>query len=320
MRVLVAGAAGALGSRVVRRLVAGGHEVVGLTRTGTHAAKIAQFGARVIVGDALIASVVDAAVASASPEAVVHALTAIPKRGPLRASDLKPTNELRIKATRHLLDAAVAHRVQRLVVESMVFVYGFGDLGPDPLTEASAVPVQTPPKPWLRAAIDALVEEERQVLEAARLGRIDGIVLRFGSFYGPGAGIEMMIGMLRKRVLLLPKNPIGMGIPWIHIRDAASAVVAALCHGGSGEIYNIVDDEPARFSDLVHHLARVIHAPPPRSVATWVVQVLAPFAVEALSNTTMRVSNVKAKRDLAWTPLFSSYVEGIADLAAGRPE
>src|SRR5438128_11015947 len=136
MRVFVAGAAGALGSHVVRHLSRDGHEVVGFTRTPAHAEMIIQSGgAEAIIGDALDPCSVRAALEKTKPEAVIHALTAIPKRGPWRASDLKRTNELRRTGTRHVLDAAIAVGTRRIVVESMVFIYGFGDLGPNLLAE-----------------------------------------------------------------------------------------------------------------------------------------------------------------------------------------
>ena len=124
---------------------------------------------------------------STKPDAVVHALTAIPRRGPWRVSDLNRTNELRIAGTQHLLDAAIAFGVRRIVVESMVFIYGYGDLGPDRLTEQNSV-AQSVPKPWLRPSIDALIDMERQVLDANRQGNIEGFLLRFGGFYGQRAG------------------------------------------------------------------------------------------------------------------------------------
>jgi 2-alkyl-3-oxoalkanoate reductase len=176
MRVFVAGAGGALGAQVVRHLVADRHEVIGFTRSAAHAEVVQQLGtSRSITGDALNPSSIRTALESSRPEAVVHALTAIPKRGPWRASDLKQTNELRVRGTKHLLDATIAVGVRRLIVESMVFVYGYGDLGPDWLNEETGA--KNVPKGWLRSSIDALVDMETQVIDASRKGSIEGIVL-----------------------------------------------------------------------------------------------------------------------------------------------
>jgi nucleoside-diphosphate-sugar epimerase len=133
-----------------------------------------------VIGDALNAEGMVAAVASLAPDAVIHALTAIPRHGPLRASDLRPTDRLRIEGTRNLIGAAIAAQARRVVAQSMVFVYDYGDLGPDQLTE-DRLPAETAPEKWLLPSICALADEEEQVLEASRSGRIEGVVLRFGA-------------------------------------------------------------------------------------------------------------------------------------------
>jgi nucleoside-diphosphate-sugar epimerase len=195
-----------------------------------------------VIASALDAQSLHDAVAAAQPDAIVHALTAIPARGPMWASDLNATNELRITGTRNLLSAAIHTGTRRCVAESMVFIYGFGDLGDGLLTEADAVR-QTCPKPWLRPVLDALASEEDQVLNAIRYGRIEGICLRFGGFYGPGAVTDRMAQLLRRRMLPIPKSPTSRGVPWIHIEDAAAAVVVALTRANPGETYNITDDQ-----------------------------------------------------------------------------
>ncbi len=313
MKVFVAGAAGALGSHVVRRLSRDGHEVVGFTRTPAHAEIVTQSGgAQAIIGDALDPFSVRSALEKTKPEAVIHALTAIPKRGPWRASDLKPTNELRRRGTRNVLDAAIAVATRRIVVESMVFIYGYGDLGAGWLNEETC-PARSVQQTWLRPSIDALVDEESQVLGATRDGKIQGVVLRFGGFYGPNAGTEIMTRLVRRRWLPVATNAANSAIPLIHIEDAGSAVVAALYRGRSGEVYNIVDDEPARFADVVRYLASTMGAPPPRTVPRWFVQLVTPFAVAAMLDTRLRVSNAKAKQELQWTTRFPNYRAGIAE-------
>lgn len=317
MRVFIAGASGALGVPVVRRLVAEGHEVTGLSRSRVRTAAIEAMGARTVVADALDAPAVRAAVMSARPDVVVHALTAIPVRGPLRAADLEATNALRISGTRHLLAAAIAAGARRFVVESMVFIYGFGDLGDAALTE-EAPPAGRVPKPWLQATIDALVSEEAQVFDATRSGRIDGVSIRFGGFYGPGAGMETMIHLLRRRALPVVRCARGRAVPWIHISDAAAAVVAACRLGLAGTAYNIADDEAAPAHHFIQHLAQVVGAPRPWSIPASVMRLIVPFAAAAWLDTTLRVSNAKAKRELGWTPRFPTYRDGIAQLKLQR--
>jgi len=315
MRVFVAGAGGALGTQVVRHLVADRHEVIGFTRSAANAQVVQQLGAsRSITGDALNPSSIRAALGSTRPEAFVHALTAIPKRGPWRASDLEQTNKLRITATKHLLDAAVAVGARRLVVESMIFIYGYGDMGPDWLDEETGA-VKNVPKGWLRSSIDALVDMETQVMNASRKGSIEGIVLRFGGFYGPGAGTEITARLLRRRWLPVVKDSVDSVIPLIHIEDAATATVVALCHGRAGEVYNIVDDEAASIAAVIRHLAATIGAPQPRTVPRWFVRAVAPFAAASWLGTKMRVSNAKAKRELQWKPRFPNYRAGIAEFS-----
>jgi 2-alkyl-3-oxoalkanoate reductase len=315
MRVFVAGAGGALGTHLVRHLVADGNEVIGFTRSVAHAELVQQLGAsRSISGDALNPSSIRAALESTRPEAVVHALTAIPKRGPWCASDLEPTNELRIRGTKHLLDASIAVGVRRVIVESMVFFCGYGDLGQDWLNEETSE-AKSVPKGWLRPSIDALVDMETQVMDASRKGGIEGIVLRFGGFYGPRAGIEITLRLLRRRRLPVLKNGDDFVIPLIHIDDAAAAVVAALHAGKPGEVYNIVDDEPVSFSRIVRDLASAIGAPQPRAVPKWFVQMIAPYAAAAWLGTKMRVSNAKAKRGLQWKPRYPNYRSGIAEFS-----
>ena len=171
------------------------------------------------------------------------------------------------------------------------------------------------PKGWLRSSIDALVDMETQVMDASRKGSIEGIVLRFGGFYGPRAGTEITARLLRRRWMPVVKDSDDSVIPLIHIEDAAIATVAALCCGRAGEVYNIVDDEPASFAAVVRHLAARIGAPQPRTVPRWFLRLIAPYAAASWLGTNMRVSNAKAKRELQWKPRFSNYRAGIAELS-----
>jgi len=134
---------------------------------------------------------------------VVHALTAIPKRGPLRAGDLDPTNRLRRAGTANLLAAATLAGARRFVAESMVFVYGFGDHGERPLAE-DGTGCSDDATPWLAEAVASVRDLEAQVLAATARGEVDGVLLRFGFFYGVGAGTDLMARLLRRRLLPVP--------------------------------------------------------------------------------------------------------------------
>jgi nucleoside-diphosphate-sugar epimerase len=314
MRVFVAGATGALGVPVVRRLVDDGHTVIGLARTRKRTAKIESLGAHAVVANALDSDELRNAMIAARPEVVVHALTAIPPRGPLRSADLNATNVLRMTGTKNLLAAAIAAGACRIVAESMVFVYGFGDHGDAALTEDTPV-ARYLPKARLGESVNALISEEAQILEATRTGRTEGVVLRFGGFYGPDAGTETMIQMLRRRVLPISKQARSRGVPWIHVSDAAAAVVAALSRHKPGQVYNVADDEAVSAGELIAYLADSFHAPRPWSIPVWVTRLTAPFAAAAWLDTTLRVSNAKAKRELGWVPQFPTFRDGIADMA-----
>jgi nucleoside-diphosphate-sugar epimerase len=308
VRVFVAGATGALGVPLVRLLVARGDDVLGLTRSKARAHLIRHLGATPVVADALAADTLRAALAEHRPDAVVHALTALPKRGPLRVSELGATDRVRIEGTANLLEAAVAAGVRRLVAESVVLVYG--DTGDTTVDETTA---WRPPHPALRPSMDAVRSLEEQVLGASRAGRLEGIVLRYGIFYGRGvASTDFMIRMMRRRLLPL----FGGGrsvVSWIHVDDAAAATVAALERGRPGEVYNVVDDEPATVGNHMIELARVVGAPPPFSVPVWVARLMGPMSA-TLATIRQRVSNEKAKRELGWTPAYPTIRQGLSTL------
>jgi nucleoside-diphosphate-sugar epimerase len=305
VRVLVAGGTGALGVPVVRQLLTQGHEVIGLSRSTARQEPIRRLGAQVVAADALD----PIALQASAPEAVIHALTAVPAHGPLRPADFVRTNALRDVGTRNLLAAASAAGAQRFIAESMIFLYGFGDLGPAPLSEAQPV-AQATPHPWLLPSIQALASEERQIIAVSQSGQLDGVLLRFGGFYGPGAGTEMLVRLLKRRLLPLPRGARSLNC-WIHVEDAAAAMVAALTRGRAGEAYNIVDDEPVSFGDFLRYLARAVDAPAPWLAPRWLMHWVTPFLAASWMGTTMRVSNQKAKRELGWAPQFPTYREGL---------
>ena len=312
MKVLVAGAAGDLGTKTSELLFSGGHEVWALTRSEERAAELLKKGLKPVIGDLLDAASTAAAVAEASPDAIVQVPIALPQRGPLRPRDMKTTNHLRVVGTKHLVDAAIAAGVRRLVVESIVAIYGYGDVDGGKLDEDSPTETEAPFRA-VQPALDAIHTLESLVLDATRAGRIEGIVARLGFYYGGDVGsTQFMATLLRKRAMPVTKTRGAM--PWIEINDAAAGVVAALEHGRPGEIYNIVGDESAGLTDLGHELAKQLGTRPPRELPSWVIRMGGRYAA-LMGVTRLHVSNEKAKRELGWKPQFPTIREGIAHAA-----
>jgi nucleoside-diphosphate-sugar epimerase len=234
VRVFVAGATGAIGRPLVAQLVAAGHSTVGTTRSLDRAATIRAAGAEAVVCDALDAPAVTAAVAEAAPDVIVHELTSLPHRfEPRRATLYETTNRLRIEGTRNLVAAAAGRRI---VCQSVAFAYrpaGDAVVDEDTLLFTDAL------EPF-GAGTRAIVEMERMVLAA------DGLVLRYGWFYGPGtfhgAGGSIEHDVRKRRFPIVGDG--GGRWSFVHVDDAAAATVAAIERGAPG-VYNVVDDEPA---------------------------------------------------------------------------
>ena len=300
MRVFVAGGSGAIGVPLVRALVEAGHQVTALTRSPGKEQALRALGATAATADALDAAALGAVVEAARPTHVIHQLTALPKGGGVRrARDLAPTNRLRIEGTRHLLDAAVAAGATRFVVGSFAPMQG---IGPDAPAD-------------FRAGVEAVDSMESQVLEASRSGSIEGIVLRYGLFYGPGnPATEMMIALIRRRMLPVVRGDRSL-LPWIHIADAVSATVAALGSGEAGSAYDIVDDRPVSMTEMVRAMADYAAAPPPLTVPAWLPRLLAPYVAE-ISSLRLPLSNTKARAELGWRPAFPTCRDGLAEMVA----
>jgi nucleoside-diphosphate-sugar epimerase len=304
MRVFVAGASGALGRPLVRQLVAAGHAVTGMTRREERAGEIRAAGATAVVCDVFDAEALRAAVAAAAPEAVVHALTAIPERIDWKADPLAATNRVRIEGTRHLIDAAVAAGARRIVAESVAFLYaprGEWVKGEDAELFVGG------PEPF-GAAVDALLDLERQVLQAECM---EGVVLRFGNFYGPGTAFAADGSQgeeaRRRRLPIVGK---GTGtFSFIHVEDAAAATVAALESEAAG-IFNVVDDEPAPMREWVPVYAEALGAKAPRHVPAWLARLLVGRGVARNAVELRGASNAKAKRELDWQPRYASWRQG----------
>lgn len=308
MKVFVAGASGAIGRPLVRQLVEAGHAVTGMTRSEDRAGEIRAAGAGAVVCDALDGAALEAAVRHAEPEAVVHLLTALPSRIDYKADDpLGPTNRIRREGTRNLLSAASAAGAGRIVAESFAPLYEWE--GGWVKSEEDGLFLAAPP-PFGEAA-DALVELERQVLEAER---IDGVVLRFGWLYGPGTFFDQHGSQteeaLKRRLPIVGK---GNGTySFVHVEDAASAVLAAIERGASG-IYNVSDDEPAAMRDWVPVFAEAVGAKRPRRVPVWLARLVAGAGAAAMATSVRGASNAKIKRELGWQPRYPSWRQGFRE-------
>jgi 2-alkyl-3-oxoalkanoate reductase len=316
MKVFVAGATGALGKELVPQLVARGHEVVGMTRTASKQDGLRALGARPVVADALDPDAVAQAVASAEPEVIVHQLTAL--SGKLSARDMRHpersfaatmTNRLRTEATDHLLAAGRAAGARRFVAQSFA-AFRFARTGGPVQTEAD--PLDPNPPAALRAPLVGILHLERAV---TTIEWGEGLVLRYGGFYGPGTAISLapdavMAAPIRKRRFPIVGD--GGGV-WshVHIEDAAAATAAAVEHGKPG-IYNIVDDEPAPVREWLPVLASALDAKPPRRVPRWLARLAAGEMATLMMTEVRGASNQKAKRELGWKPAYASWRQGFA--------
>jgi nucleoside-diphosphate-sugar epimerase len=302
MRVFVAGAAGAIGRRLVPRLVARGHQVTATTRGRHKVDQVRALGAEPVVVDGLDAVAVGEAVALAEPDAIVHQMTALAGKPNLRRFDrwFATTNELRTAGTEHLLAAAQAAGVRRFVAQSYT---GWTNIRDGGRVKTEADPLDPDPAKAQVESMAAITFLERVVSEAP----LEGTVLRYGNFYGPGA-TEPLVELIRKRQLPIIGD--GGGVwSWIHLDDAAAATVAAVEHGGRG-VYNIVDDEPAEVSVWLPYLAEVVGARPPLRVPVWLGRLAAGEVAVRWMTQGRGSSNEKAKRELDWRPAWTTWRDG----------
>jgi nucleoside-diphosphate-sugar epimerase len=312
MRIFVAGATGAVGRALVPALVAAGHSVTGLTRSPEKAGAIRRAGAEPVVADGLNARAVRAAVISVRPDVIIDEMTDLATVTDLRHFDraFANTNRLRTEGTDHLLAAAHEADVKRFIAQSFCG-WSFSRESDAVKTETDALDPEPPRE--LARTLDALRYLEQIVTKSIHL---EGIVLRYGSFYGPDTGMfsRAMIEELRHRRVPLIGNGAGRW-SFVHVEDAASAAVAAIEHGKPGQIYNIVDDEPAPVSEWLPALAGILGAKPPFHIPAWVGRLLAGEHMVSMMTQVRAGSNVKAKQELGWQPAHPSWRQGFAEAA-----
>ena len=308
MRVFVAGATGAIGKQLVPNLIAAGHEVHGMTRSESKQAMLQELGAVPVVADALDPDQVAEAVGRARPDVIVHQLTAIGELLDMRHFDraFALTNRLRTEGTDHLLSAGQAVGVRRFVAQSYFGAYARTG-GP---VKSEEDPFDPSPAREMRETLAAIRHLETAVLDA---DWTEGIVLRYGGFYGPGTSLArgaQQVELVRRR-----KFPVvgdGGGVwSFIHVGDAAEATAAAVERGSRG-VYNIVDDDPAPVAEWLPALAQELGAKKPMRVPRFIGRLFAGEAGVVMMTELRGASNAKAKRELGWSPAHPSWRQGFA--------
>jgi nucleoside-diphosphate-sugar epimerase len=294
-----AGATSVPGLPLLRELNARGHEVVGLTRQSSKTPQIEAAGAKPVVADVFDAAEIDSVVADISPEVVVSLLTTLPKWGPKRPKDFEPARELWGRGAPNPVRAAQRAGVQRVVAESVIFAYRYGPSGPPLMDEIDPYP--GPPPPGGAAMLAALRGMEQTVLTSGANSGTEGIVLRYGIFYGPGVRHDELFARLAKWWAFPAMTGTGI-VSWVHIDDVAKATADAVDRGRGGQIYNIVDDRPQSFGDYARELSAKLHRPRPLPLPRRLVGLVASYPATAFGATWLPLSNAKAKAELGWTP------------------
>jgi nucleoside-diphosphate-sugar epimerase len=307
MRVFVAGASGAIGRPLVRKLVAAGHQVTGTTRTPEKAELLRTAGAEPVVVDAFDSAALHGAVVAARPDVVMNQLTSLSEPlNPRRYGKwLETTNRLRAEGTAVLIDAAREAGAQRVIAQSVSFLTA--PQGPPVVDESAPL--------WLDVGgdVQAGVEANRTMEEA--VVRAGGVILRYGFFYGPGTSYardgQAADEVRRRRIPVVGK---GGGLSsFIHIDDAADATVLALDHGEPG-VYNVVDDAPVAQREWVTEMARLLGAKRPRRVPAWLAALATSRTVATFATDMRGASNAKAKRELGWQPAHPDWRAGFAEV------
>jgi len=310
MKIFVTGGTGAIGKFLLPQLLDKGHEVVALTRSPDKAVLIEQVGANAVIADPLDKQQLTAAVRRAEPEVIIHQLSALKDAGNFRKFDQEYalTNRFRTEVTDTLLAAARTIGTRRFIAQSYCG-WPYAKKGGPIKTEEDPLDPK-PPQNFTKtlAAIKYLEEKMRSV------SFLDGVALRYGSFYGPGNAIGKggtVWKMVRKRRLPIVGG--GGGIwSFIHISDAAGATVAAVTNGPPG-IYNIVDDEPAPVSKWLPALAKAIGAKPPYRIPHWLGELTIGKEGVSMMTSIRGGSNAKAKQELHWTPIYPTWRIGFVD-------
>jgi len=309
MRVFVAGATGVIGQYLVPGLITVGHEVTASTRSPLKASQLKRQGATPVIVDGLDREAVLKAVAAAQPEVIIHQMTALTSMKSFRNLDQQfaVTNELRSTGTDYLLEAAQMAGTRRFIAQSFI---GWNNARSGSAVKTEQDPLDPHPLPGTTKTLAAVKYLEETVPTAVP----EGLVLRYGIFYGHGAS-DLMLEVVRKRQL--PVIGGGTGIwSFTEVTDGAAATVAAVSHGAPG-LYNVVDDEPAPVAQWVPYLAACLDAKPPMRAPAWLGRLLGGEMIVSWMMEGRGASNDKAKRELGWTPKYPSWRDGFPVWAEG---
>jgi nucleoside-diphosphate-sugar epimerase len=314
MRIFIAGGGGVVGSRLIGRLVAQGHQVTAGTATNSSHERLRKLGANVLLFNGLDQDAVHRAVAAASPDIVVNQMSALPARLNPRKIEvqLSATNRLRSVGGRNLARAVMDQGVKRFVSQSVAFAY-------DP--DGDGFKTETSPLYSNAPGGFSTVVAAIQQLEGAVLGipNVEAVVLRYGYLYGPGTHFDVHSGSIAEsfKMRMFPIVGLGNGVfSFVHVDDAVSATCATISSLTTG-VYNIVDDDPAPVRDWAPFFAQLVRAAPPYRIPIWVARLLAgEYGVYSMTRMP-GASNAKAKQELPWSPRYSTWRIGFA--AAGVP-
>jgi nucleoside-diphosphate-sugar epimerase len=320
MKILVTGATGALGSRLLPLLTAAGHTVTGTTTSEAKTERLRAAGVAPVVLDVLDAPAVREAVANAAPEVIVHEATALSQQTGMRARELRrldalfaTTNRLRTEGTDNLLAAAAGAGTRRFVAQSFA---GWPYAREGGWIKTEEDPLDTSPPPGAEQTLGAVKHLEDAVTSAPG---IEGVVLRYGGFYGPGTSVcpgGEQAEMVRKRLLPVVGSGEGM-MSLVHIDDAAEATAAAVERGAPG-LYNVTDDDPAAQKEWVPRLAAAMGARPPRRMPVWLARLAAGKWVTTMMTEGRGAANDKAKSELGWLPGHPTWRDGFLEVFAAR--
>jgi 2-alkyl-3-oxoalkanoate reductase len=309
MRVFVAGATGVIGQYLVPGLITAGHEVTASTRSPLKVSQLEKQGATPVIVDGLDREALLKAVAATQPEVIIHQMTALTSMKSFRNLDhqFAVTNELRTTGTDYLLEAAQMAGTRRFIAQSFI---GWNNARSGSAVKTEQDPLDPHPLPGTTESLAAVRYLEETVPTAVP----EGLVLRYGIFYGHGAS-DLMLEVVRKRQL--PVIGGGAGIwSFTEITDAAAATVAAVSHGAPG-LYNVVDDEPAPVAQWVPYLAACLGAKRPMRAPAWLGRLLGGEMIVSWMMEGRGASNEKAKRELGWTPKYPSWRDGFPVWAEG---
>jgi len=299
-----------MGKVLVPFLVENGHEVVALVRTPQKGKEVEAVGAKAAVADALDKDELTAAITRAEPEVILHQLTALASAGDFRKFDQEfaLTNRFRTEVTDTMLAAARLVGTRRFIAQSFCGWPFAREGGPVKTEEDPLDP--SPPASFSKslAAIRYLEDTVRRTVD------LQALALRYGIFYGPGTAIAKdgpIVELVRKHRLPIVGD--GAGIwSFIHIDDSARATVAAVSRGAPG-IYNVVDDEPAPVSTWLPALAQAVGAKRPSRLPVLLGKLAIGEGGVSMMTKVRGGSNAKAKRELGWQPVYSSWRRGFVE-------